>query len=65
MYVYFVGTLLMAFPESDLTEADVALAGWLKDAKWRKQSDGRLGYVYLYPKYILRESLCILHKGII
>jgi len=27
MYVYFVGTLLMAFPESDLTEADAALAG--------------------------------------
>jgi len=43
MYVYFVGTLLMAFPESDLTEADAALARWLKDAKWRKQSDGSLG----------------------
>jgi len=43
MYVYFVGTLLLAFPESDLIEADATLAGWLKDAKWRKQSDGSLG----------------------
>jgi len=42
MYIYFVGTLLMTFPESDLIETDAALAG-LKDAKWCKQSDGSLG----------------------
>lgn len=37
------GTLQITFPESDLTEANAALAGWLKDAKWRKQSDGSRG----------------------
>lgn len=37
-----LGTLQIAFPNSDLTEADAALAAWLKDAKWRKQSDGSL-----------------------
>lgn len=44
MYMCLVlGTLQIAFPASDLTEADAALAGWLKDAKWRKQRDGSLG----------------------
>lgn len=44
MYICLVpGTLQIAFPDSDLTEADAALAGWLKDAKWRKQCDGSLG----------------------
>ncbi|XP_077257952.1 uncharacterized protein LOC143895047 isoform X1 [Temnothorax americanus] len=43
LYNLFQGTLQIAFPDSDLTEADTALAGWLKDAKWRKQLDGSLG----------------------
>lgn len=38
-----LGTLQTAFPNSDLIEANAALAGWLKDAKWRKQCDGSLG----------------------
>ncbi|XP_025266726.1 uncharacterized protein LOC112638743 isoform X3 [Camponotus floridanus] len=43
LYDLFQGTLQIAFSNSDLTEANAALAGWLKDAKWRKQCDGSLG----------------------
>ncbi|CAL1685227.1 unnamed protein product [Lasius platythorax] len=43
LYDLFQGTLQTAFPNSDLIEANAALAGWLKDAKWRKQCDGSLG----------------------
>jgi len=35
-----LGTLQIAFLNS---EVNAALAGWLKDAKWRKQCDGSLG----------------------
>ncbi|XP_071636679.1 uncharacterized protein [Temnothorax longispinosus] len=43
LYNLFQGALKISFPNSDLVEADAALAGWLKNAKWRKQPDGSFG----------------------
>ncbi|XP_034247742.1 uncharacterized protein LOC117649260 [Thrips palmi] len=37
IYKVFQGALQTAFPSSDLSDAEEALAKWLKDAKWRKQ----------------------------